>query len=656
LDYQSVENQTVENEILKKSKSRLKTLLLRNMPPKKLDSGGQGQIYEVDKDTVYKIIKFSDHYKEISELAILHSLPHPCMIKMKKWELNRNECKIYMERMHSNIYDFAKKSTFEKRLELFPRIFWTMVRVARFFQCNGIMNCDIKSENVMVSKDGTNVKIIDFGHIISDESYPIIGTRSYQPPELWTEDKYSYKSMVWSIGMTCLEFLYRIHPIVDIIYGEDSDSDSESLSYTSSEQSEQEGSYSSTDSDDEYRQKYTNLFELLMEEGKSLPFRHRLEQPSDPLREKIRNINNMIERMLTYDVSKRISLDELYHHRIFDNIRQGVKDEPVVTRTREQLFCDKELTPVFMTVGRKLFREEIMYQAYTLLSIYLEKRPKPNRRDFTITSIACMDIMSYVFSMVPSSRDLYRTVVLRLRNMDENQIFDRVIEILKSVQFNIFFNTIIDTIKKQDDLHVLYPLLMELIELDAEAGKKGITSAHLLEKYMSSDIIEDEKEDEKDEEEEEEEVREVSKHKVQRPHPSKEVSKHKSPLLEKEDKEQVQKKSTQQKQPTKANQPTKASLPTQENQTNTNLNKQTKPEKQSRQSVQSVETEVKEVKVKEEDKMDKPKNKKQVIIHEYDLSPDFLDRFKEQIRMVHQQEILKKIEEEEQGDILIIEL
>ena len=84
--------------------------------PKKLDSGGQGQIYEVDKETVYKVIKFSDYYKEISELAILHSLSHPCMIKMKKYELNRNECKIYMERMYMNMYDFAKKNSFEKRL------------------------------------------------------------------------------------------------------------------------------------------------------------------------------------------------------------------------------------------------------------------------------------------------------------------------------------------------------------------------------------------------------------------------------------------------------------------------------------------------------------------------------------------------------------
>jgi serine/threonine protein kinase len=576
--------------------------------PKKLDSGGQGQIYEVDKDTVYKVIIFSEHYKEISELAILHSLHHPSMIKMKKWELTNRECKIYMERMHCNIYDFAKKATFERRLELFPAIFWNMVRVARFFQRNGIMNCDIKPENVMLSRDEKTVKIIDFGHIISDESYPIIGTRSYQPPELWLDDKYSFKSMVWSIGMTALEFLYRIHPIVDIIYGEDSESEYDSPSYTphsnrksssrrsssnrSGSEREEFYSYSSTDSDDEYRNKYTNLFELLMEEGASLPFRHRLDTPPEAIREKLRVINTMLERMLTYDQTKRISLDELYNHRIFDNIRAGVKEELVITKTKDQLFCDRELTPLFLTVARKLFRDEITFQAYMLLSVYLDGKQKPNRREFLITSMACLDIMSYVFSMVPSSRDMYRNVVLQLRKISEHQVFDRVIAVLKAVQFNIFFHGILQTIQHQDQ-DVLFPLILEMIEMDAEVGKKGISAQHLLERYMSSDVL---KEHDEDYEEKDEDVQE--------------------PMVEQE-----------------------------------------KVEKAEKVKIEKAE----KVKIEKQENQDRPVSEKKekgkpVVITEFDLDPVFLSQFKEQIRLVHQQELRKKQEEELQGDVLVIEL
>jgi len=546
------------------------------MPPKKIDSGGQGQIYEVDKDTVYKTISFSEHYKELSELAILHSLSHPCMIRMKKWELTQTGCKVYMERMHSNMYDYAKKVSFEKRLELFPNILWSMVRVARFFQKNGIMNCDIKSENVMLSKDGHTVKIIDFGHIISEEKYPIIGTRSYQPPELWRDDTYSYKSMVWAIGLSSLEFLYRIHPIVDIIYGEDSESEysgsfsKSSSRYYSGSSGGSDGSgddyMSDSNEDDMYRQKYTNLYDILMEAGESLPFRHRLEPVAESIRDKVRVINSMLERMLTYHTDKRISLDELYHHRIFDNIRGDIKDEPVMTKTRDQLYCDRELTPIFMNVGRKLYREEIMIHSYMLVSVYMDKKPKPSKQDFILISLACLDIMSYVFSMVPSSRDLHRKIILQMRKISEYQLFEKAVDIIKSVQFNIFYHGLTDVIKRQDQ-DVVYALLLELIEWEAEQGKKSITTQSLLDRYMSSEFIEEEKEDVPD---------------------------------DTQDPPDVQ------------------------------LSAEPAEPKKSKHDVKEI--------------------------TESDINPHFLQEFKEQIRRVHEEELARKRQEEEYGDVLIIEL
>ena len=593
------------------------------MPPKKLDSGGQGQIYEVDKDTVYKIVTFSEYYKEISELAILHSLHHPSMIAMKKWELNRRECKIYMERMYLNLYDFAKKHSFEKRLEIFPQVFWNMVRVARFCQRNGIMNCDIKSENVMLSKDGKSVRIIDFGHIISDEDYPIIGTRSYQPPELWLDDHYTTKSMVWSIGMTCLEFLYRIHPIVDIIHGEDSDDESESSKEESA--SEKTGStstsFSSEDSDesDEYRQEYINLFEILMEKGESLPFRHRLDPPPAAIRDKMRVINNMIERMLTYDMNKRISLDELYHHRIFEHIRAGVREEDVKTKLVEKLYCDKEYTLVFLTLGRKLFREEIMLHAYTLLTTYLEKRSRPTRYEFMITSIACMDIMSYLYSMVPSSRDVYRKIVLSMRKITEEQIFDRAIDVLKSTKFNVFYHGISDIIRARDG-NVVYPLLLEIMEVWAEQQKKHISVSDLVEAYFAN-MLKDDHSDEESSEEEEEEEEEPPKKKGG-----------KIPVSNAVDKERMLKDIT-------VEDPTLMvevnSVP-------------------AADDIEVLEAEPIPGPDTVEDPPDVPLPDE--VITEEELDPHFLIDFKSKIKLVYEQESKKKQEEEDQGDLLIIEL
>jgi hypothetical protein len=208
--------------------------------------------------------------------------------------------------------------------------------------------------------------------------------------------------------------------------------------------------------------------------------------------------------MLTYDVRKRISLEELYHCRIFDNIRAGVKDERILTHSRDNLFLNKELTPLFLSLGRKLYRDEVMVQAYTILTMYIDKKPSiiRDRQEFLLTSFACLDIMSYVFSMVPSSRDLHRKIILKMKSLTEYQIFDRVIEVLKAIEFKVFQRTPVLHIKQQEQA-VLFPLLLELIEAEAESGKKKLMIHTLIEKYSSdsysSDREDSDSEDEKDE-------------------------------------------------------------------------------------------------------------------------------------------------------------
>jgi hypothetical protein len=64
---------------------------------------------------------------------------------------------------------------------------------------------------------------------------------------------------------------------------------------------------------------------------------------------------------------------------------------------------ERDLTLAFLSLARKLYREEITVQAYTLLSSYLDtnRGPMRDKLEFMTTSAACLDIMSYVFSMRP---------------------------------------------------------------------------------------------------------------------------------------------------------------------------------------------------------------------------------------------------------------
>jgi hypothetical protein len=76
-------------------------------------------------------------------------------------------------------------------------------------------------------------------------------------------------------------------------------------------------------------------------------------------------------------------------------------EEQVMTVSREPLFIDKDLTLVFLSFARKIYRDEIVIQAYTLLSTYLEKAKniQKNRHEFIVSCLACLDIMSYVISL-----------------------------------------------------------------------------------------------------------------------------------------------------------------------------------------------------------------------------------------------------------------
>ena len=113
------------------------------------------------------------------------------------------------------------------------------------------------------------------------------------------------------------------------------------------------------------------------------------------------------------------------------------------------------------------------------------------------------------------------------------------------------------------------------MELEAESGKKFITQDRLMERYTSSELMEDEK----------------------------------------DEKEQSRRSPSPQPTPAaQADDPPTVSL----------------PEPDTKQK----------------------REKKPVVINEYDLDQDFLKTFKEQIRLVHQQELLRKQPEETHGAVL----
>ena len=94
-----------------------------------------------------------------------------------------------------------------------------ILQALAFLHANHRLHRDIKSDNILVSMDGT-VKIADFGFAIgltaeADKCRSVVGTPYWMAPELIRGLEYDGKVDVWSTGITLLEMCDGEPPLMD---------------------------------------------------------------------------------------------------------------------------------------------------------------------------------------------------------------------------------------------------------------------------------------------------------------------------------------------------------------------------------------------------------------------------------------------------------
>jgi hypothetical protein len=115
----------------------------------------------------------------------------------------------------------------------------------------------------------------------------------------------------------------------------------------------------------------------------------------------------------------------------------------------------------------------------------------------------------FAFASLYKASNSFPNKTPELKSFTEYQIFDRVIEVLRAIDFKVFLSSPVLYLKKQENA-VLYSLLLELMEEDAEEGKKKLVMKTLVDRYHSDDYSSDvdekdsESEDESDSDEEKE--------------------------------------------------------------------------------------------------------------------------------------------------------
>eukprot|EP01083_Nonionella_stella_P289694 985854_1 len=98
-----------------------------------------------------------------------------------------------------------------------------MCRAAAFLHSLGIINTDLKPDNIMFVSEQSEwtdlkIKIVDFGAaVFGHSSYShMIQTREYRAPEVILAKKWSFEVDIWSLGcilveLVCGKLLFPAH-------------------------------------------------------------------------------------------------------------------------------------------------------------------------------------------------------------------------------------------------------------------------------------------------------------------------------------------------------------------------------------------------------------------------------------------------------------
>ena len=99
-------------------------------------------------------------------------------------------------------------------------IFRQLIQIYECLSLAGLCHRDIKDENIIISLDTLQIKLIDFGcstQLTQSQCTEFSGTPEFYPPEYWRNRKYTHHGLsVWSIGMVVYIMLNGTLPYNDL--------------------------------------------------------------------------------------------------------------------------------------------------------------------------------------------------------------------------------------------------------------------------------------------------------------------------------------------------------------------------------------------------------------------------------------------------------
>ena len=172
-------------------------------------------LYRMKKVELHLITK-KENENLLKEAELYVSLEHKNIIVYKEafFDNKSNTFNIVMEYtddgdLEDKIEEFQKKNNYFSEEEIWSTLI-QILEGLKYLHQNCIILRDLNCRGIFLTKNGC-VKIYD---LITNQDYEILGTPYYLPPEYWNDQRYDYKSNIWSVGCVIYKMCTFIPPFI----------------------------------------------------------------------------------------------------------------------------------------------------------------------------------------------------------------------------------------------------------------------------------------------------------------------------------------------------------------------------------------------------------------------------------------------------------
>ncbi|XP_026128411.1 serine/threonine-protein kinase pim-3-like [Carassius auratus] len=151
-------------------------------------------------------------------MTLVNSAPAcPNVLKLLEWFDRPRRYTMILERPLpcQDLESFCEENgRLEERLA--KKVLLQLITALKHCESRGVLHRDVKPENLLISTDSHDIKLLDFGcgDLLKDSAYKhFAGTLQYAPPEWFRHHRYhAGPATVWSVGVTLYNILCSCFP------------------------------------------------------------------------------------------------------------------------------------------------------------------------------------------------------------------------------------------------------------------------------------------------------------------------------------------------------------------------------------------------------------------------------------------------------------